>query len=354
MIEGAARVQMLALAAIFAGLICWGMLLLLRPWLAHHVAAIPNPRSSHDKPTPQGGGVAVVFATFAVIWTSFALVPALHEHAVPLIALTAAAVLLCVIGAVDDMRSLPAMPRLFVQLVAAGIVVASLPRELHIIPLLPWWIERAVLFIGVVWFVNLVNFMDGIDWMTVAETVPITGAVVIVGVAGANEILPTLAAAALIGAMLGFAPFNKPVAKLFLGDAGSLPIGLALAWLLILLAGEGHLAAAALLPLYYLADTMITMARRIANGERIWEASRCHFYQLATDRGFSVPGVIAVVSATNLTLGALAVLTVLIHHPMVSAGALLCGAGVVGCTLRAFARGRQGTKIPRSAREHQA
>jgi UDP-N-acetylmuramyl pentapeptide phosphotransferase/UDP-N-acetylglucosamine-1-phosphate transferase len=354
MTEVLARLQMLAVAAAFAGLICWGLLLLLRPWLARHVAAIPNPRSSHYKPTPQGGGIAVAFATFVVIWTSFALIPALQEHRAQLVTVTAAAVLLCVIGAIDDMRSLPAIPRLLVQLVAAGIVVASLPRELHVIPLLPSWIERVALFVGVVWFVNLVNFMDGIDWMTVAETVPITGAVIVLGLAGANEILPTLAAAALFGAVLGFAPFNKPVAKLFLGDAGSLPIGLVLAWLLILLAGAGHLAAAALLPLYYLADTMITMARRIAKGERIWEASRCHFYQLATDRGFSVPAVIAVVSATNVALAALAVLTVLIHHPLVSAGALVCGAGVVSWTLRAFVRGRHGTDIPRSAREHEA
>jgi UDP-N-acetylmuramyl pentapeptide phosphotransferase/UDP-N-acetylglucosamine-1-phosphate transferase len=354
MTEGVAHLQMLALAAAFAGLICWGLLLLLRPWLARHVTAIPNPRSSHDKPTPQGGGIAVAFATFVVIWASFALIPALQEHRAQLVTVTAAAVLLCVIGAIDDMRSLPAMPRLLVQLVAAGIVVASLPRELHVIPLLPSWIERVALFVGVVWFVNLVNFMDGIDWMTVAETVPITGAVIILGLAGATEILPALAAAALFGAVLGFAPFNKPVAKLFLGDAGSLPIGLVLAWLLILLAAEGHFAAAVLLPLYYLADTMITMARRIANGERIWEASRCHFYQLATDRGFSVPGVIAVVSATNVTLAALAVLTVLIHHSLVSAGALACGAGLVGWTLWTLARGRQGTEIPRSAREHQA
>src|SRR6516162_7055212 len=94
--------------------------------------------------------------------------------------------------------------------------------------------DRArVPFSGRVWFVNLVNFMDGIDWMPLAEVVPVTGAIVLLGLAGAVEPLPALLAAALVGAMIGFAPFNRPVAQVFLGDVGSLPIGLLLGWLLM-------------------------------------------------------------------------------------------------------------------------
>ncbi len=96
---------------------------------------------------------------------------------------------------------------------------------------------------------NLCNFMDGIDWMMVAEVVPVTGALAVFGLSGALPSEATLAAVALFGAVIGFAPFNRPVARLFLGDVGSLPIGLLLTWLLILLAGRGHLAAALLLPL---------------------------------------------------------------------------------------------------------
>src|SRR5206468_1733735 len=108
---------------------------------------------------------------------------------------------------------------------------------------------------------------------------------------GALDALPpfaTLLTLVLAGAVLGFAPFNRPVATLFLGDVGSLPIGLLLFWLLIQLAGSGHLAAALLLPLYYLADTMITLVRRMAAGERIVLAHRSHFYQRATNGGYSV------------------------------------------------------------------
>ena len=109
---------------------------------------------------------------------------------------------------------------------------------------------------------NLVNFMDGIDWMMVAEVVPVTGGVALVGALGALPPEALIVALALNGAMLGFAPFNRPVARLFLGDMGSLPIGLLLFWLLLLVAGSGHVAAALLLPLYFVADATVTLARR--------------------------------------------------------------------------------------------
>ena len=116
--------------------------------------------------------------------------------------------------------------------------------------------------------------MDGIDWMTVAEFVPITAGLVIFGLMGARPRDATFVAVALFGAIIGFAPFNRPVARLFLGDVGSLPIGLILGWMLILLAGNGHLAGALLLPLYYLADATITLAGRITRGVPITRPSR--------------------------------------------------------------------------------
>ena len=142
--------------------------------------------------------------------------------------------------------------------------------------------------------------MDGIDWMTVAETVPLTAGVFVFALFGAAPHPAGSVALALCGAMLGFAPFNRPVAKLFLGDVGSLPVGLILFWLLLQLAGSGHLAAALLLPLYYVADATFTLLRRIARGERITQAHRTHFYQLATARGFSVMAVIRLVFAANI------------------------------------------------------
>ena len=200
----------------------------------------------------------------------------------------AATVFIAVVGAIDDIRSIAVMPRLLLQAVAVAIVLAALPGDLRIVPFLPYWLERALLGLAILWFVNLTNFMDGIDWMTVAEVVPLTAGLVLFGFMGALPRDATIVALALCGAMIGFAPVNRPVARLFLGDVGSLPIGLLLGWLLVVLAGTGHFAAALLLPLYYLADATITLLRRLAKGEPVWQAHRSHFYQRATDNGFSV------------------------------------------------------------------
>ena len=170
------------------------------------------------------------------------------------VAVFAAALFIAVVGFADDLKSMPVLTRLLLQALAVGAIIFTAPGELQIVPPCPIWIERGLLLLAGLWFVNLVNFMDGLDWMTVAEIVPITGAMVILGSLGEFPLPATLVAAALCGAMLGFAPFNRPVATIFLGDVGSLPIGLLLGWCLLQLAYHQQFAAALLLPLYYLLD----------------------------------------------------------------------------------------------------
>ena len=164
---------------------------------------------------------------------------------------------------------------------AGGTSPHRVPTALSYLP------KRTLMFITVLWFVSLVNFMDGIDWMIVAEVVPVTPALAVFDLLGALPLDATVVALALCGAIIGFAPFNRPVARLFLGVIGSLPIGL-LGWLLVLLAGHEHLVAALLLPLYYLTDATITVLRRLISGEPITQAHRSHFYQPALANGFSV------------------------------------------------------------------
>ncbi len=203
---------------------------------------------------------------------------------------------------------------------------------------MPWWLERALMLVGGVWFVNLVNFMDGIDWMTVAEVVPLTAGLAIFGLLGALPRDATLVAIALCGAIIGCAPFNRPVARLFLGDVGSLPIGLLLAWMLILLAGSGHLAAALLLPLYYFADATITLLRRLLNGENVLQAHRSHFYQRALDGGFSVYQIVGRVFAINIILVGLAAMTLVDKSMAVHVAILCAGSALVGAVLWNFSR----------------
>ena len=99
-----------------------------------------------------------------------------------------------------------------------------------------------------------------------AEVVPVTATLVMLGLLGEFPASAALVAAALCGAMLGFAPFNRPIARVFLGDVGSLPIGLLLGWCLLQLAFRQQFAAALLLPLYYLLDATVTLLRRLAKG----------------------------------------------------------------------------------------
>jgi UDP-N-acetylmuramyl pentapeptide phosphotransferase/UDP-N-acetylglucosamine-1-phosphate transferase len=331
-------VPVLVAAATFTA----GLIILSWPRLKAYALARPNARSSHRRPTPQGGGIAVVIAMLAVAWGAIALSPAFpQDQNGQFLAVSAAAVFLAVVGAIDDVRTLPAALRLALQCIAMGTVIAMLPNELQILPLVPWWLERPCLFLGGMWFVNLVNFMDGIDWITVAEVVPVTGAIVVLGLTGAIGPFPTVAAAALLGAMVGFAPFNKPVAPLFLGDVGSLPIGLVLGWLLLQLAGKGHLAAALILPLYYLADATITLARRIARREPFWQPHRTHFYQRAIDNGFTVPAIVIRVFLVNIVLAALALITVAVGSIAVLLAALVIAVAIVAWLLITFGRAKR-------------
>ncbi|WP_040426283.1 MraY family glycosyltransferase [Afipia birgiae] len=322
-----------------ACVICAMLIVLLRPLLQRYALARPNARSSHSVPTPQGGGVAVIAAVITSAAISVSFFGAVAGSV--LLAVLAAAVFLALFGAYDDLRTMPVLPRLLIQAAAVGIVLATLPAEFHLVQGLPVWAERVLLLIGGLWFVNLVNFMDGLDWMTVAEAVPLTAALALFGFYGQLPLGPTLVALALCGAMIGFAPFNKPVAKLFLGDVGSLPIGLLMGWCLLQLAGSGHLVAALLLPMYYLADATLTLLKRLMRGEAIWVAHRSHFYQQATNNGFSVMQVVGEVFILNIVLAAFAAVTIWQKSPYVQGITLAFGVTAVALVLGRFSHQRK-------------
>jgi UDP-N-acetylmuramyl pentapeptide phosphotransferase/UDP-N-acetylglucosamine-1-phosphate transferase len=326
-------------AAIFvaAAAACFVLLVLLLPLLRRYALAHPVARSSHKLATPQGAGVGVVAATIGTATVACALIGIADDS---LWYVFGATLFIAVVGAADDVTPIPVLPRLVLQALAVGIVLVALPADVRLLPALPHWLELLLLGVALVWFVNLVNFMDGIDWITAAEVVPVTAGLIVIGAAGGLPAAEIVVALALCGAVAGFAPFNRPIARVFLGDVGSLAIGLVLGWLLVGLAGRGHIAAAILLPLYYLADTTITMGRRLARGETIWQAHRTHFYQRAVERGSTVMSVVRGVFAVNVALAALAVVSVVWSGVLVQLITLACGAAVVGWLLLSLS-GRQ-------------
>ena len=164
-------IGLLLLAVAAAAGVSAGLIVLLRPLLVLYAMARPNFRSSHSRPTPQGGGLAVVLATLCISAIAF-VVSGQAPSLAGLASIFGAVIGLAIVGAIDDVRALPAGLRIVLHAVAVGIVIASLPADLRAIPFLPVWAERTLLLLAGIWIVNLVNFMHGIDWMTVAEFAP--------------------------------------------------------------------------------------------------------------------------------------------------------------------------------------
>jgi UDP-N-acetylmuramyl pentapeptide phosphotransferase/UDP-N-acetylglucosamine-1-phosphate transferase len=319
------------IAAALAALLCSVLIWAIKPLLQRYALARPNARSSHRIPTPQGAGIAVIASTLLVAGVMMTMT------GLPLpVIVFAATLVIAAVGTVDDIRPIPVLPRLILQGACAAAVLYAL-GDGRIWDAAPFWLERGLLFLAILWFVNLVNFMDGLDLITVAEVVPVTAGFVVLGALGALSPAAAPTGAALAGACLGFAPFNKPVAKIFLGDVGSLPIGLLLAWGLIEMAFHGALVAALLLPLYYLMDATVTLLRRLRNREKVWVAHRSHFYQQATDNGFTVLGVVGRVFILNGVLMALAIASVLTTSVYGQAGLLVAGVIATTIVMRMFA-----------------
>ena len=313
------------------------LILLLKPLLNRHFLAEPNARSSHRVATPQGAGLAVMLSLLVVCVSALLLNPPWQPPS--LLPVLAGAAFLTALGAFDDAHGLAVSWRFAGQFLAALVIVFGLPQDFQLFPdVLPLATERALILLGVVWLINAVNFLDGLDWMIVAQVVPMTLGIIALEAFGQVSDSIALLALALLGAILGFAIFNKHPAKVFLGDAGSLPIGLCLAFILIFVA-KAHFVSALLLVLYTLADATITLVRRIVDREPILSAHRTHYYQRATAHGLSVPHVTKRVFLLGLFLAGLAVTSAIAGSLQVDLVCLGLGVLLTGLVLRTLARG---------------
>jgi len=268
----------------------------------------PVERSSHQIPIPRGGGLALI-PVVLLAWLLLAIADESPQGTNAIVAITA---VLAIVSWRDDLKGLAVGWRLAAHLVAATLgVLAMPPAALVFQGLLPPLLDRAGAALLWVWFVNLYNFMDGIDGITCGETIFLgLGVALVLVFAGAgDDHLPMLALAAAAGAA-GFLRFNWPPAKIFLGDVGSVPLGYMMGWLLLTMATKGLWIPALILPLYYLADATLTLLIRAWRGERVWEAHRQHFYQRALLPDGDHGAVLFLVLGGNLALLALAALAV--------------------------------------------
>ncbi len=244
--------------------------LLRRSRWAGPLADLPNERSLHATPTPRVGGIAILLAALPV-----AVAFAWNPLAVPL----ACAAALAVISIADDVRDLPIEFRLPAHATAAVIVVLAMGS--HAIGGESLGIAAAVAAIlAIAWMANVFNFMDGADGLAGGMAVVGFGALS-AGAAIAADAPLALACAAIASASAGFLALNFPPARIFLGDAGSVPLG----FLAGALGMQGVLAGAwpcwfpVLVFSPFIVDASVTLARRILRGERFWRAHRDHGYQ---------------------------------------------------------------------------
>jgi UDP-N-acetylmuramyl pentapeptide phosphotransferase/UDP-N-acetylglucosamine-1-phosphate transferase len=241
---------------------------------------VPNERSSHADPTPRGLGLA---PAVGIMLTALVLL-----HGPARIGFVLAGCLFGALGLLDDLRDLGALTRFVAQIVFAA---AALPWLLHGLSGAPAW--RVVFAAGcVVWlvaFVNAFNFMDGVNGISAAQCVVAGAAWYAVGQIADVSVLTDIGLITLAGA-LAFAPLNFPVAKAFIGDVGSYFFGAILAATAILGLRAGVAFEAVFAPVaIYLADTSVTIVRRMRRGEKWYTPHRSHVYQQLHQLGFSHP-----------------------------------------------------------------
>jgi UDP-N-acetylmuramyl pentapeptide phosphotransferase/UDP-N-acetylglucosamine-1-phosphate transferase len=239
-------------------------------------------------------------------------------------------VLLAIVSWADDVKALNAGARFAVHIGAAIASVATLAQDgLVFQGALPFFLDRLLAGLALLWFLNLYNFMDGIDGIAGAETVAIAAGYLAVNVAAGTADGPLFGLAlATAGAALGFLVWNWPPARIFLGDVGSVPLGFLMGSMMLDLAVRLSLAAALILPLYFAADATITLARRLLKGEIPWEPHRIHFYQRAAMALGSHAPVVKRVSICNAILILAAMLALTAPLP-----AFVIAVGTVGALL---------------------
>ena len=303
-------VVLVAFAAFSVAVIATG---LMRRYALHrNLIDVPNARSSHASPTPRGGGVAIVFA-FCVAALVLAFLGLIEIRL--LSALLVGGGAMALVGFLDDRRHLRASLRFGVHL-AAAIWAVALLGGISETALSDWglhglWTGRWFAVLTLVWTTNLFNFMDGLDGLAASEAVFVSGAGAWLNWREGGASGLTAAMTCLGATCLGFLRWNWPPARIFMGDVGSGFLGFLLAVLGLAASQKGLLPIEiwAILGAVFLVDATVTLVRRLARGDRWFEAHRTHAYQnLARRWKAHLPVTILVVIVNTLYLLPLAIL----------------------------------------------
>jgi len=249
--------------------------------LRHKVLDIPNERSSHHTPTPKGGGLAIVVSWYIGITYLYYS----GDLKANLYLALMSGIIIAVVSYIDDLIELKPIVRLAVHLLTAGLAIFFL-QGINPVHIGKFEVAQMILLVpvalfGIVWFVNLFNFLDGIDGYASLEASTI--ALIMFLITG------NIICLILLVSTLGFLSWNWPKARIFMGDVGSTQLGFILVVLGLYFHNESSLSLTQWLMLTSLFwfDATLTLFRRWRNRETLSIAHRKHIYQRAVQSGLS-------------------------------------------------------------------
>ena len=313
--------------------------------------AIPNDSSNHKGKIPHGaGGIIVLVLVSALLVGKFFPIPWL-PYLYPtldttysfssLILLTndiahsfSFLLLLLVLSFssfTDDIKPKGVVYRLAVQIIAALLITKALPGDI-LLGYAPFWLDRLFAFLFIVTFTNFFNFMDGSDGMSAVQTIAIAFGLTAVTFVSKDLyffIEIGFPAMLLMATAIGFLFCNWHPAKIFLGDAGSVPIGFFLACLILLCSSYGYWEASVILPMYYYCDAGLTLLLRIVRREKWWKPHKKHFYKIALQKGRSHDSIAKAVAIANSCLVLLTLWAVQNNRMLYEISSIALAGGVV-------------------------
>jgi len=283
---------------------------------ARGIVDAPGVRKVHDRPIPRIGGLAILVATLSlvlgVLWLHNTVGAAFRQIRTHVLALLGAAVIMGLMGLVDDVRGLPARVKLAVQVLAAVAVCAFGIRidEIGnggIVSIKFGWLSWPVTVIWIVGITNAVNFIDGLDGLASGIAAMACGAIALFSLWSGQVVMAVLALA-LLGSLTGFLFFNFNPAKVFLGDGGTYFVGFTIAAASVLCAQKTAALVGLTLPVLALGvpimDMLFSILRRVLERRSIMSADRQHIHHRLLRMGLRQRHVVLLIYlVTLLTAG---------------------------------------------------
>lgn len=316
----------------------------------YNITDAPNERTNHYGIIPRGLGVVII--PISLLCSMVFLKLKYSDISGNIYWYLIITILCCIIFFLEDIGDINVITRFIIQILFIGIGIYLLRDNItSVMPKLPYSLKIVIITFGWLWFVNLYNFMDGIDGITFIETISIGFGMIGIVCLGSllyNEgtIAETLfhnkhetfssdsldfykwPIIFLVSGMMIFGIFNYGKAEAFIGDSGSTALGLFMGGMLIKFGDEYTILGAMTLPLYYIMDATITILIRLYNKEKIWLPHTKHFFQLAKRNGHSNHAICKKIIILNITLIILTILQVSSRGNTI-AGIMLLAIGLV-------------------------